>query len=73
MCFLKKRVPLCWDEMTQHSFEALKRVLTSSPLLIPLDYGKEFLLYMVFAESTIGMVLVQEDVTCEDHFIYYLS
>jgi hypothetical protein len=63
MHLLKKGVPLCWDEVAQHSFEALKHTLTSAPLLSPPDYGKDFLLYLVVAESTIGMVLVQEDDT----------
>jgi hypothetical protein len=61
MRLLKKGVPFCWDEVAQRSFEALKWALTSSPLLQPLDYNKVFLLYLVVAESTIGMVLVQED------------
>jgi hypothetical protein len=45
----------------------------SSPLLRPPYYGKDLLLYLVFAESTIGMVLVQEDETLQDHVIYYIS
>ena len=61
MCLLKKWVPLYWDEVTQHSFEVLKHVLMSTPMLSPLDYGKDFLLYLVAAKSTIDMVLVQED------------
>jgi hypothetical protein len=61
MSLLKKVVPLCWDEATQLSFEALKRSLTSTSLLWPLDYNRDFLLYLAAAESTIGMVLVQED------------
>jgi hypothetical protein len=73
MHLLKKGVPFCWDEATQFSFEVLKRTLTSAPVLQPLDYNKYLLLYLVFAESTIGMVLVQEDDLLEEHVIYYLS
>jgi hypothetical protein len=72
MHILKKGVPFCWDEATQFSFDALKCALTSSPLLRPPDYGKDFLLYVVAVESTIGMVLVQEDDVLEEHIIYYL-
>jgi hypothetical protein len=46
MHLLKKGVPFCWDEVAQCSFEALKCALTSSPLLSPPDYGKDFLLYL---------------------------
>jgi hypothetical protein len=73
MHLLKKGVPFCWDEATQCSFDALKHALTSAPLLSPPDYGKDFLLYLVVAESTIDMVLVQEDDALEEHIIYYLS
>jgi hypothetical protein len=58
MCLLKKDVPFFWDEAAQHSFNTLKHALTTTPLLRPPNYNKYFLLYLVVAESTIGMVLV---------------
>jgi hypothetical protein len=61
MRLLKKDVPFLCDEAAQRSFDALKHALTTSPLLRPPNYNKDFLLYLVVAESTIGMVLVQED------------
>jgi hypothetical protein len=72
MRLLKKGVPLFWDEAIQHSFEALKSALTYAPMLSPPDYGKYFLLYLAAIESTIDMVLVQEDDTLQEHVIYYL-
>jgi hypothetical protein len=72
MHLLKKGFPFYWDEAAQHSFEALKHALTSSPLLRPLDYNKDLLLYFVATKSTIDMVLVQEDNLLEQHVIYYL-
>jgi len=33
MCLLKKGVPFFWDEVAQCYFEALKRALTSAPLI----------------------------------------
>ena len=47
--------------------------LTSTPLLRPPNYNKDFLLYLVAEESTIGMVLVQEDDFLSEYVIYYLS
>jgi hypothetical protein len=73
MCLLKKWVPFFWDEAAQRSFEALKCALMSTPLLQPLDYNKDFLLYLAAAESSIGMVLVQEDDMLEEKLIYYLN
>jgi hypothetical protein len=73
MCLLKKDIPFHWDEASQSSFEALKCALTSTPLLRPLNYNKYFLLYLVTAESTIDMVLVQEDDFLSEYVICYLS
>jgi hypothetical protein len=72
MRLLKKGVPFCWEESFQCSFEVLKHALMSSPLLQPPNYNKYFLLYLVTVESTIDMVLVQEDDLLEENVIYYL-
>jgi hypothetical protein len=72
MRLLKKDVPFHWDEAAQCSFEALKHALTSTPLLRPPNYNKYFLLYLVIEESTIGVVLVQEDDFLSEYVIYYL-
>jgi hypothetical protein len=61
MHLLKKDIPFHWDDVAQCSFEALKHALTTVPLLQPPNYNKDFLLYLVATESTIDMVLVQED------------
>jgi len=73
MRFLKKGVSFIWDDFTQRYFDPLKKALASSPLLSPPDYSRDFLLYLAVAESTIGMVLVQEYDTLCEHIIYYLS
>jgi hypothetical protein len=73
MCLLKEDVPFYWDDATQCSFDTLKHALTTTPLLQPPNYNKDFLLYLVSAESTIGMVLVQEDDLLLEYVIYYLS
>jgi len=72
MRLLKKGVPFCWDEVAQWSFESLKRSLKYAPLLRPPDYNIDLLLYLAIVESTINMVLVQEDDMLEYHVIYYI-
>jgi hypothetical protein len=72
MRLLKEDVHFHSDEAAQCSFKALKRVYTSAPLLWPPNYNKDLLLYLVTTESTIGMVLVQEDDLLEEYVIYYL-
>ena len=51
MRLLKKDTPFEWDE----------RALESAPVISPLDYSHDFLLYVAASLETIGMVLVQED------------
>ena len=73
MRLLKKDTPYCWDEQAQEAFDALKRSLALAPLISPLDYSRDFLLYVAASLETIGMVLVQEDEELQEHVIYYLS
>ena len=73
MCLLKQDTPFVWDETTQLAFKALKKDLLSAPLLCPPDYSRDFLLFLAVSESTIGVVLVQEDDKLIEHVVYYLS
>ena len=73
MHLLKKKVPFYWDERAERSFEALKKSLSSAPILILVDYRKYFIMYLIASETTIGMVFVQEDESLQEHAIYYLS
>ena len=70
---LKEDTPFIWDETAQLAFEALKKALLSAPLLRPPDHSRDFILYLATSESTIGVVLVQEDDKLVEHVIYYLS
>jgi hypothetical protein len=72
MFLLKKETPFIWDERAQESFDALKKALLLAPLLKSPDYSRDYLIYIVVFEETIGMVLVQEDDELHEHVIYYL-
>lgn len=43
------------------------------PPLGPQDYSRDLLLYMAASDSTIGVVLVQEDDASQENIVYYLS
>ena len=73
MRLLKQDTPFVWDEPAQLAFEALKKALLSAPLLRPPDYSRDFILYLAASESTIGVVLVQENDKLIEHVVYYLS
>jgi hypothetical protein len=70
---LKKGSEFVWDTTTNKAFEALKLTLTHTPLLFPPNYSRDYFLYLTASDSTISMVLVQEDDPHEEHVIYYLS
>ncbi len=70
---LKKDVPFIWDEAAQSLFQALKDALMSAPVLKAPDFSRDFILYLAAAESTMGMVLVQESDDDTEHMVYYLS
>ena len=71
--FSRKKVPFYWDERAQRYFEALKKALSSTPVLSPPNYSKDFILYLAASKATIGMVLVLEDDSLPEQAIYYLS
>ena len=70
---LKQDTPFHWNAITQESFERLKGLLISAPLLRPPNYHRDYTLYLATADTTIGMVLVQDDDDDTEHVIYYLS
>jgi hypothetical protein len=70
---LKKGYEFVWEETVNKSFKALKLSLTHTPLLFPPNYSRDYFLYLIVANSTIAMVLVQEDDSHDEHVIYYLS
>ena len=51
----------------------MKKALEMAPVLSPLDYSRDFFIYVAMSQETIGMVLVQEDEELQEHVIYYLS
>jgi len=73
MRLLQKDAPFIWDATAQRTFDARKHYLTNTPLLHPLNYAKDYILYLATSTSTIAIVLVQEDDDDTKHVIHYLS
>ena len=70
---MKQSVPFILDKISDKYFDALKHALTHALLLHPPNYYQDYFLYLVASNSTIGMVLVQEDESHSEHVICYLS
>ena len=58
---LKKGVPFHWDQVAQAYFDVFKDTLFRASLMYPPNYQSDYFLYIVAADTTISMVLVQED------------
>ncbi|WMV20168.1 hypothetical protein MTR67_013553 [Solanum verrucosum] len=56
----KKEIPFEWTEKCEESFQKLKTLLTTSPILALLVKGKDFILYYDASHSGLGAVLMQE-------------
>ena len=69
---LKKGVPFHWDQVAQAYFDVVKDHIVRVSLMYPPNYQNYYFLYIVAAETTIAMVLVQVEDGIE-HLIYYLS
>ena len=62
MRLLKKDTLFYWDDQAKWAFDNLKHALTHSPMIDPLDYSKDFLLYIVASTTIITMVLTQDNI-----------
>jgi hypothetical protein len=57
---LKKDTKIKWNIESRQSFEKVKHALTQAPVLISLDYTKDFYLFSFASEHTIATILLQK-------------
>jgi len=55
--FLKKDAMFCWDEDCQHSLDVLKEKMVTVPILVFLDWKKEFHVHVDASYITLGVIL----------------
>ena len=71
---LRKKAPWVWSEACQESFDTMKELLGSSPVLRYPDYSKPFELYPDASRYQLGALLAQRETpTSEPHAIAYWS
>ena len=58
---LKKEVGVKWTTQAKQSFELVKQALTQTPVLISLDFTKDFYIFSFASEHTIAAVLLQKN------------
>ena len=70
---LGKSVKFIWTDNCQKSFEKLKAILKSAPVLLVPSFDKEFKLAVDASDVGAGSVLLQEDDNDVDHPVCYYS
>ena len=67
------KVQFIWTDQCSEALDKLKRILTSSPVLVTPDYTKEFKLYVDSSDVGSGAALMQEDDNQLEHPVSYFS
>ena len=70
---LGEKVRYVWSEACQKSFDQLKAILKSAPVLSAPRFDREFKMAMDASDVGAGSVLLQEDDTGVDHPVCYFS
>ena len=66
-----KKIP--WTSLTTESFETLKKLLTTAPILSRPDFNKPFILVTDASKLGLGAILTQLDENGHEHPIVYAS
>ncbi|KAF8095030.1 hypothetical protein N665_0345s0010 [Sinapis alba] len=69
---LRGNKKILWDEACEKAFAALKRYLTTLPVLAKPDAGDTLYLYIAVSPSAVSSVLIKED-RGEQHPVFYTS
>ena len=70
---LKKGELFVWSSACQKSFEKIKSILLSEPVLMAPNFDKQFKLYVDASDIGMGAILLQEDSVGVDHPVCYYS
>jgi len=62
-------IPFHWDEHAQRIFDDLKVALSNAPLISPLDYDCDYILYLSTSSVSVAGVIVQLGDDGREHFI----
>ena len=71
MNMLKKELGVKWNMEAKQSFELVKQALTQTPVLISLDYTKEFYIFSFAFEHTVAVVLLQKNIMRQEQPIAF--
>ena len=70
---LKKGSEIKWNGVARKSFESIKKAIMETPMLISLDYSKEFHIFSFASDETLATVLLQADEEGSEHPVAFFS
>jgi hypothetical protein len=70
---LRKDSELKWTEAARHSFNTIKEAITTTPILISLDFSKVFYIFSFASSDTIAAVLLQKNADDQEQPIAFFS
>jgi hypothetical protein len=70
---LRKNSKAKWTEEAKHSFNAIKEAIMTTPILISLDFTKEFYIFSFASKDTIVAVLLQRNVDDQEQPVAFFS
>ena len=70
---LNDHAQLSWEEKHQQAFEGLKKYLSTPPVLMPPKDDRPMKLYISAAETSIGVLLAQDNDERKEQAVFYLS
>jgi hypothetical protein len=70
---LRKGNEVKWTVESRNPFDQIKKALTEAPVLISLDYSKDFLIFSFASFDTVAVVLLQKNVEGMEQPISFFS
>jgi hypothetical protein len=70
---LKKDVTFIWDDKAIKYFEDIKDAISQAPVLISLDYSKDFIIFSFASQDSIAGILMQKDSDDYEHLVDFMT
>jgi hypothetical protein len=70
---LKRGHSFSWIDDVNNSFVGIKKEISSAPVLVKLDFEKEFMIYTNSIEEVVFVILMQGDDQCNEKLVAYMS
>ena len=70
---VSKKYPFRWKEEGKKDFEDIKMTISNAPMLVSLNFEKDFIIYCYASEHTLSSILTQKDDQANQAPIAFMS